>query len=303
MIVVAAHLDNGCAGKAIDNQFHDRCGLLEFAAVAATTEELGITEDAGRTDDHRVLTRIQRYATETIGNVSSLHVATTHEVLNNEVRRDNTHLLFTQAISGLHDRRCISRAEDADELSGIDEADNVSGSINLGRLQFRIRHHGRNHRVATRHRVLGTGKRQDRTIRTGSRDTVKRVMRIVAGVVVRTGGNNCAVQLNTATGTHAGFHAALEGAVRMEGQSEVGIGIWQTRNRIVQSRDHVARQAELVVACGTEEIHLAAFPADQYVRARDIDATGKVEADERYFSGAAKRYAAAGRIQVTRQCR
>ena len=78
-----AHLDDAGAGKAVDDQFHHRGRLAEFRAVGVGGVEFGVRENAVRTDDGRVETRVQRRVAEAIRDESL-------EEFQFEVERDRT---------------------------------------------------------------------------------------------------------------------------------------------------------------------------------------------------------------------
>src|SRR5690606_29306372 len=151
----------------------------------------------------------------------------------------------------------------------------------------------------------GTGQFDDGTVGARHRYAVEGVVRIVGRVVIRARRYYRAVQVRRPCRAHAAKHAAEESTVGVERQPEVRVRIRQAADRVVQARHHVARQPELLVAGGAQEIELPTFLADQYVGTRNIRAARQVEADERNFSGAHGRDVAwvlqQGR-QVTGQC-
>ena len=135
-------------------------------------------------------------------------------------------------------------------------------------------------------------------------DAVQRVVRVVAGIVIRTRRYDRTVQIGFNAGRHAREHAASECAVQVERQAEVGVGVGQSGDRVGKARDHVARQAALLVTLGADKVHLAAFAADQHVRVRHVGAAREIEGDERNLAGTVRRDVAGAlqqRRQVTRQ--
>ncbi len=56
--------------------------------------------------------------------------------------------------------------------------------------------------------------------------------------------------------------------------------------------NHIARQAELVVPSGTQEIELPTGFAHQHIGTGNVGAAGKIKADEGYFAASANLNAA-----------
>jgi hypothetical protein len=77
------------------------------------------------------------------------------------------------------------------------------------------------------------------------------------------------------------------------------------QHRVGLAGEHVAGQTLALVTVGREKVLLAAFLSDQYVRARDIRAARKVEADEGNLAGTGGGDAAATQLtaEITGQSR
>ncbi|MCH8302717.1 MAG: carboxylesterase family protein [Proteobacteria bacterium] len=150
---------------------------------------------------------------KSLGDIRRLQVAALDHVFNDRIGRHVGHLVGADAIYRFHYRNRVIRAQDADELAGIHKPGNVTWTIDFGRAEFRIHHHCRDHRVATRIAVLSAGQRQDRAICACGSDAIQRVMGVIACVIVGTSRNDGTIQLGTTPWVHAGFHAALERTV------------------------------------------------------------------------------------------
>ncbi len=156
------------------------------------------------------------------------------------------------------------------------------GAIDLGGTVRGIHQHRGRHRVAARVGVLRADQRQQFAARTGPRDAVHRVVRVVAGVVLGTRRDDRAVHARARGRRGLLEHAAQERAVGVERQAELGVD--EVRDGVV--RQHVAGQALLRVALRGKEVELTALLAHQHVRAGDVCAARQVEADERNLARA-----------------
>jgi hypothetical protein len=108
-------------------------------------------------------------------------------------------------------------------------------------------------------------------------------VRVVRSVVLAQGGDDRAVDVGACGHRGALEYAAQEGAVGVERQAQLPIDEAAGADRGV--RGHVARQAELAVPGGRQEIELAALLADQHVGAGDVGAASQVKADKRDLAG------------------
>jgi hypothetical protein len=127
--------------------------------------------------------------------------------------------------------------------------------------------------------------------RPGLCDAIHRIVRVVAGVVLRPCRDGRTVHSAARGGLRARVHATQDGAVDMEGCAVLLVEL------VDQIGRHVAGQSQFRIAGRSQEVELAALLADQNVAAGEIRAAGKIEADEGYLARAA-RDAAAGRTNA-----
>jgi hypothetical protein len=191
----------------------------------------GIGEDAGRADNHRVQGRVHRNAREAVGDVCRLQVTALDKPLRRLVlggrqhRVDVRHLLVRQTRDGLHYSRRITRTQDRRQVTCVHEIDDIRRTIDLSRSQFRIHKHGRQHRIATGIRILRTCELQDRSVRSRPRDTVHRIVRVITGVVIRTGRDHGAVDVGLGARCQALHNPATERGIEVKAQAEVEVRI------------------------------------------------------------------------------
>ena len=142
MVVVTAHLNTTGASEAVQNELHHRRCLANFAAIATVFIELGRCKNARlrrrrKIDNQIVFARIDCNSAEAVRDIGGLDVSTANHLFDDgiasDLRLNLPNLAVGQSVDRLHYGRGIILRENANELAGVDEVNNVRRTINLGR--------------------------------------------------------------------------------------------------------------------------------------------------------------------------
>ena len=170
-----------------------------------STQDLRIQLDTGKADlwaGGLIKLRVQSRFGDALEDVGSFSPTNTNALFPNDLDNINgdtigiTELTYTQMLSpqfGILAGLVNNTEGDANELAGIHQPDDVTRTVDLAGLQVGIHHHVWNHGITARHAVFRSRESQDRAICACFGDAIHRVMRIVAGVIVRTSRNDRAI--------------------------------------------------------------------------------------------------------------
>ena len=256
MVIVAAHFDTAGTREAVDHQLHYSSRFLELPRVTITGVEFGIRENACAwltrlVYDLGIQCRIDRQATEAIRDIRSFQVTATNHFLDDRITRDLRidviHLAVAKPVYCFHDSGCVILGENANQVTGVDQVYDVAWTVNLGRAQLGIVQRCGQHRVAAGIRVLGTGKCEDRAVGARLCNAVHRIVRVVAGIVVRARRNDRTVNIGFAARCQTCHYAAAKSAVEMKAKPQIEVRVGLAGNWVVQPRHHVARQAHFSI--------------------------------------------------------
>ncbi len=249
MIVITTQGDGPCGGIPVAHQLHDAGGLLDVVIREVRRRE----DRRGAACDERILGRIERRRiSERVRRIRGLRVGATHLTLERHVlsptasvqrraclrpvrgRQDSSELgpgRVGRIVESSTARNAGLRFDHRDgnrigrRATRADEGDIVGRHGDRGRLEQGIDHVGRRRGVASRHARLVADEIQQLPARAGHGDAIHRVVRILAGVVLRHAADDRPVRAGSRR-RRGGLrqHASENGSVGMPQETERATG-------------------------------------------------------------------------------